>query len=85
VKRQKTTQADRVLARLQGRQGTNWCEATRYPTVCGADFLRAWIPRYAAVVFDLRKAGHDIETVDTCSEHNTARYRLHATQLTLGT
>ncbi len=50
------TQRDRVLARL--RQG---------PT-CGTEFLKMFIPRFGAAIFELRQEGYNI-TNEPCFKH----------------
>jgi hypothetical protein len=58
------SQVDRILAML--RQGP----------VCGTTFLEAYMPRYAARIYDLRAAGHVIKT-SRCQnlyhDHDTAQ------------
>ena len=60
------SQRDRVL------------QALKAGPVCGTEFLRMHIPRYAARVLELRQQGHEIMTVpcnDVYHDHQSAQVR----------
>ena len=71
------SQREKVLADLQYAAEVGGFHGRLVGVVCGSEWLRDYMPRYAARVGELRDLGFVIETVTKrCPLHKTAVYRL---------